>query len=118
MTSVEKDPGTAAAAAGGYWPPFVSLRCDDALDVLSEGGAFDLIFADAPGGKWDGLDRSVAALRPRGLLIVDDMTPEPHWTDSHRAAQEKVRQALMSAPGLTSAELAVGSGVILSVRSA
>ena len=34
VTSVEKDPGTAAAAAGGYWPPFVSLRCDDALDVL------------------------------------------------------------------------------------
>jgi hypothetical protein len=45
------------------------------------------------------------------------MTPEPRWTDSHRAAQDKVRQALMSAPGLTSAELAVGSGVILSVRS-
>jgi predicted O-methyltransferase YrrM len=118
VTSVEKDPGTAAAAAGGYWPPFVSLRCDDALDVLAEGGVFDLIFADAPGGKWEGLDRSIAALRPRGLLIVDDMTPEPYWTDSHRAAQDKVRQALMSAPGLTSAELAVGSGVILSVRSA
>jgi predicted O-methyltransferase YrrM len=118
VTSVEKDPGTAAAAADGYWPPFVSLRCDDALDVLAEGGAFDLIFADAPGGKWVGLDCSVAALRPHGLLIVDDMTPEPDWTDGHRAAQDEVRQALLSAPGLTSAELAVGSGVILSVRSA
>lgn len=118
VTSVEKDPETAAAAAGGYWPPFVALRCDDALDVLAEGGAFDLIFADAPGGKWAGLDRSVAALRPRGLLIVDDMTPEPGWTDIHRASRDKVRQTLMSAPGLTSAELAVGSGVILSVRGA
>ena len=46
------------------------------------------------------------------------MTPEPAWTDSHRAAQDKVRQALVSDPGLTSAELAVGSGVILSVRGA
>ena len=118
VTSVEKDPGTAAAAAGGYWPPFVSLRCDDALDVLAEGGAFDLIFADAPGGKWVGLDRSVAALRPHGLLIVDDMTPLPNWTDTHEASQDKVRQTLMSAPELTSVELAVGSGVILSVRSA
>jgi predicted O-methyltransferase YrrM len=118
VTSVEKDPGTATAAAGGYWPAFVALRRDDALDVLAEGGAFDLIFADAPGGKWVGLDRSVAALRPHGLLIVDDMTPEPDWTDSHRAAQDRVRQALLSAPGLTAAELAVGSGVILSVRSA
>ena len=118
VTSVEKDPGTAAAAAVGDWPPFVGLRCADALEVLAEGGAYDLVFADAPGGKWDGLDRTVAALRPHGLLIVDDMTPEPVWTDFHRASQDKVRQALMSAPGLTSAELAVGSGVILSVRTA
>lgn len=118
VTSVEKDPETARLASDGDWPPFLDLRCGDALDVLAEGGAFDLVFADAPGGKWDGLDRSVAALRPHGMLIVDDMAPEPHWTDSHRAAQDKVRQVLLSAPGLTSAELAVGSGVILSVRSA
>jgi demethylmenaquinone methyltransferase/2-methoxy-6-polyprenyl-1,4-benzoquinol methylase len=118
VTSVEKDPGTAAAAAGGDWPCFVGLRCGDALEVLAEGGAFDLLFADSPGGKWDGLDCSVAALRPHGLLIVDDMTPEPDWTDSHRGSQDKVRQALLCAPELTSAELAVGSGVILSVRGA
>jgi predicted O-methyltransferase YrrM len=118
VTSVEKDPETAAAAAAGYWPPFVILRCDDALGVLEEGEAFDLIFADAPDGKWDGLDRTVAALRPYGLLIVDDMAPQPDWTDSHRAAQDKVRQSLVSDPALTSAELAVGSGVILSVRGA
>jgi predicted O-methyltransferase YrrM len=118
VTSVEKDPGTATVAASGDWPSFVDLRRGDALEVLAEGGTFDLIFADAPGGKWEGLDRSVAALRPRGLLVVDDMTPEPDWPDSQRAAQDKVRQALLSAPELTSAELAVGSGVILSVRSA
>src|SRR5580658_2996349 len=118
VTSVENDPATAAVAASGDWPSFVGLRCGDALEVLAEGGAFDLVFADAPGGKWEGLDRSVAALRPHGLLIVDDMTPEPDWTDARRAAQDKVRQALVSARELTSAELAVGSGVILSVRSA
>ena len=118
VTSVEKDPDTAAVAADGFWPSFVRLRCGDALEVLAHGTAFDLIFADAPGGKWDGLGRSVAALRPHGLLIVDDMTPEPDWPDSQRAAQDSVRQALMSAPDLTSAELPVGSGVILSVRSA
>jgi predicted O-methyltransferase YrrM len=116
VVSVEKDPGTAEVAARGDWPSFVQLRCGDALEVLADSGTFDLIFADAPGGKWEGLDRSVAALRPHGLLIVDDMTPELGWTDSHQALQDKVRQALLSAPELTSAELAVGSGVILSVR--
>jgi predicted O-methyltransferase YrrM len=117
VTSVESDPDTARAAAGGDWPSFVDLRCGGALEVLAEGGAFDLVFADAPGGKWDGLDRSVAALRPRGMLAVDDMIPQPGWTESHRAAQDKVRETLLSAPGLTSAELAAGSGVILSVRT-
>ena len=39
VTSVEKDPGTAAAAAGGDWPCFVGLRCGDALEVLAEGGS-------------------------------------------------------------------------------
>ena len=118
VTSVEKDPATAALAAAGNWPPFVHLRHGDALDVLAEGGTFNLVFADAAGGKHDGLDRSVAALRPRGLLVVDDMTPQPGWAGSLRAAQGKVRQQLLSAAELTSAELAVGSGVILSARSA
>jgi predicted O-methyltransferase YrrM len=118
VTSVEKDPANAALAAGGDWPSFVDLRHGDALEVLAEGGTFDLIFADAAGGKHDGLDRSVAALRPHGLLMVDDMTPQPDWPGSLRAAQDTVRQQLLSAPELTSAELAVGSGVILSARRA
>jgi hypothetical protein len=50
------------------------------------------------------------------VLIVDDMTPLPDWTDSHRAAQERVRRTLLTAPELTSVELAHGSGVILSAR--
>jgi demethylmenaquinone methyltransferase/2-methoxy-6-polyprenyl-1,4-benzoquinol methylase len=118
VTSVEKDADNATLAASGNWPSFVDLRHDDALGVLAEGGAFDLIFADAPGGKHEGLDLSIAALRPRGLLVVDDMTPQPDWPDGLRAAQDKCRQALVSAPELTCAELAAGSGVILSVKTA
>jgi demethylmenaquinone methyltransferase/2-methoxy-6-polyprenyl-1,4-benzoquinol methylase len=118
VTSVEKDPANAALAAGGNWPSFVDLRHGDALDVLAEGAMFDLIFADAPGGKHDGLDRTLAALRPHGLLVVDDMDPQPDWDDALRAAQDKVRQRLSPAAGLTVAELAIGSGVILSARTA
>ena len=118
VLTVERDPQTAAVAALGDWPSFVELRRGDALDVLAQtDGTFDLIFADAPEGKWHGLDRTIAALAPRGLLIVDDMTPRPDWTDSHRAAQEQVRRTLLTAPGLTSVELAHGSGVILGARA-
>ena len=71
---MEKDPGTAALAAQVVWPGFVEPRCADALDVLGEAGKFDPVFADAQGGKWEGLDRTIAALAPHGMLIVDDMT--------------------------------------------
>jgi predicted O-methyltransferase YrrM len=118
VLSVEKDPGTAALAARGDWPAFVELRRADALAVLGGAGQFDLIFADAQGGKTEGLDRTIAALAPRGLLVVDDMTPLPSWDAELRAKQPEVRRALLTSPLLTSVELDHGSGVILSTRRA
>lgn len=112
VTSVELSPENAALAAEGDWPAFVDLRQGDALDLLAEGGAYDLVFADAQGG----LDRTIAALRPHGMLVVDDMEPVQEWDDTDRVMQDKVRRSLLPAPELVSAEFAVGSGVILSVR--
>jgi demethylmenaquinone methyltransferase/2-methoxy-6-polyprenyl-1,4-benzoquinol methylase len=118
VTTIEKDPQTAALAARGGWPPFVDLRVGDALEVLGDAQAFDLIFADAQGGKWIGLDRTIAALRPHGLLVVDDMTGTPEWTAEQYAKQADVRRALLTSPLLTSIELDHGSGVILATRHA
>src|SRR5215468_4959489 len=91
VITVEKDPAIAALAAQGDWPGFVELRCADALAVLGGAGKFDLIFADAPGGKTEGLDRTIAALAPHGMLIVDDMTAAPEWDSDQHARQERVR---------------------------
>jgi predicted O-methyltransferase YrrM len=118
VLTVEKDPGTAALAAQGDWPGFVELRCADALAVLGEAGRFDLIFADAQGGKWEGLDRTIAALAPHGMLMVDDMTATPQWDAEQHDKQQHVRQALLTSPLLASVELRHGSGVILSTRRA
>ena len=117
VITVEKDPGTAALAAQGDWPDFVALRRADALAVLGELGSFDLIFADAYGGKVEGLDRTIAALAPRGMLIVDDMIPTPEWDGEQHASLDRVRHTLLTSPLLTSVELGHGSGVILSTRS-
>jgi predicted O-methyltransferase YrrM len=50
------------------------LKARGALPVRAEvarvSGRFDLIFADAQGGKWEGLDGTVAALRPGGLMLA------------------------------------------------
>lgn len=118
VITVEKDRHIAEKAASGDWPEFVDLRCADALEVLAEGGQFDLIFADAPGGKWHGLNRTIAALRPNGLLIVDDMTPAPEWSGEQYDHQVKIRENLLTSPLLTSVELDHGSGMILSTRTA
>lgn len=119
VTTVERDARTAALAARADWPGFVELRVGDALDALDAGaggGGFGLIFADAPGGKWDGLDRTIAALRPGGLLLVDDMTPAPDWPAEQHTRQAGVRRTLLTSPLLTSAELPYSSGMILATR--
>jgi predicted O-methyltransferase YrrM len=118
VTTVEKNPQTAAVAARGDWPEFVDLQVGDALDVLAGAGNFDLIFADAQGGKWTGLDRTIAALSPHGLLVVDDMTPTPEWTGEQHTKQGGVRQTLLTSPLLTAVELDHGSGVLLGARRA
>jgi predicted O-methyltransferase YrrM len=118
VITVEKDPATAALATRGNWPGFVELRCADALTVLAGAGEFDLIFADAPGGKWEGLDRTIAALAPHGMLIVDDMAASPQWDAGQHARQREVRRTLLGCSLLTSVELDHGSGVILSTRRA
>ncbi len=116
LVSVEQDADLAALARQGSWPAWVHMLHRDALDVLAESGGYHLIFADASGGKWEGLDRTIAALAPGGLLVVDDMARQPWWDGEHSHQQERVRQTLLRHPSLLSVELNHGSGVILSTR--
>lgn len=116
VTTVEIDTATAAVAARGDWPEFTDLRVGDALGLLDGPGGYDLIFADATGGKWEGLDRTIAALSPHGLLVVDDMTPAPGWDSEQHTRQAEVRRTLLASPLLTAVELDHGSGVILAGR--
>jgi len=116
VTTVDLDARASAVAQSAAWPAFVALRVADVLAVLDEIAPFDLIFADAQGGKWTGLGRTIAALRPGGLLLVDDMTPPTWLDDAHRAHTARVRAKLLGDPRLTSVELACGSGMILATR--
>ncbi|MFG1960169.1 O-methyltransferase [Nonomuraea sp. NPDC049028] len=114
VTTIESDPERAGLAAQG-WPEFVDPRVGDALESLAGLGTFDLIFADAGAGKQVGLERTIAALNPRGVLLVDDMVPYPGvtWEEEFVRRQEGVRQTLLDHDRLVAVELAHGSGVIL-----
>jgi demethylmenaquinone methyltransferase/2-methoxy-6-polyprenyl-1,4-benzoquinol methylase len=116
VVTVEIDAATAALAAQYRWPPWVGLLTGDALEVTRRAGRFDLIFADAQGGKWEGLDATVAALRPGGQLLVDDMTPGEFADERHARKTAEVRGRLLGHPDLISVEIAWSSGLILSTR--
>jgi demethylmenaquinone methyltransferase/2-methoxy-6-polyprenyl-1,4-benzoquinol methylase len=104
----------AVAALG--WPLGVRFEAGDGAELAASLGSFDLVFADAPGGKLVGLDTSIGALAPGGVLIVDDMDLALHETTGFAEAIAGVRDALLAHPDLVAAELPFGSGVVLAVR--
>lgn len=116
VVSVEQDPEVLAVAAAGAWPGWVRLVAGDAVRLLPGLGTFDLVFADAEGGKWDRLDLSVAALGEGGQLLLDDLDLERYELPEHRATVAGIRAALRGDAALTVAELAVGSGLLLATR--
>jgi demethylmenaquinone methyltransferase/2-methoxy-6-polyprenyl-1,4-benzoquinol methylase len=116
VVSVEQSPDVAALARTADWPSFVTIMTGDAVNLLPDLGGFDLIFADSEGGKWEGLDLTIAALRPGGQIIVDDMTP-PEWSsDNHRVKTTEAKLRLTTDPRLIAVEIASASGLILCTR--
>lgn len=116
VVSVDVDESLIAATRSADWPAFVRFVADDGASAIAELAPAHLVFADAYGGKIDGLDATIAALAPGGVLMVDDMDPALHVDDGLGDAIAAVRTQLMSSPVLRSVELAHGSGVILAVR--
>lgn len=114
LVTVDVDAAMVADVRERGWPAGVRFEVGDALDVLRRSEPCDLIFADAPAGKIDGLDVTLSRLRPGGVLVVDDMTsPVP---EEYVVVRERVRRTLLDAAELAAVELAHGSGVIVAVR--
>ena len=117
--SVEREPSLVALTAQADLPAFVRLIVADAVDVVGQHpGHFDLVFADAQGGKWTGLEKSIGALRAGGVLLVDDMAPKSWDSDDYREKIAQVRTGILTAPELVSVEMSWASGVIIATRRA
>jgi len=118
VTSVETDVRLLDAVHDGEWPECVELVEGDGATVVRERAPFDLIFADAPSGKVDGLEHTIAALAPGGVLVVDDMDPDRHADDGLLDAIATVRRQLMTDPRLLAVDLAWSSGIIIVTKLA
>jgi demethylmenaquinone methyltransferase/2-methoxy-6-polyprenyl-1,4-benzoquinol methylase len=117
VVTIDVDSDIQEIARRGAWPAFVRFLLGDAAELVGGLGKFDLIFADAPGGKLFKLRRTIDALEPRGVLVVDDMDLERHDDPALRQALVVVRDRLLSNPDLLVAELHAGSGIMVAVRS-
>ncbi|HUK68824.1 MAG TPA: class I SAM-dependent methyltransferase [Streptosporangiaceae bacterium] len=116
VVTVELDDEVGRTALSAKWPPWVRFESGDGAEVVGRLGQFDLIFADAPGGKIFKLRRTVAALRHGGVIVVDDMDLTRHEDEHLRSALDVVRHRLLENTGLVCAELGFSSGVIVAVK--
>lgn len=116
VVTVEMDPIVGAAAAKLEWPATVTLVIGDAIDFIVDPGQWDLIFADAQGGKWERLSDTIRSLRPGAILLVDDMTPAEFVNDEHRTKTAEVRSHLLNSDELTVVEIGWSTGLILCTR--
>jgi len=117
VISVDLDPERAASVRAFGWPDWVSVVTGDGAKVLRDSpGSFDLIFPDSPDEKTFGIGPSIAALRPGGILLLDDMEELKERGPERTARLSEVRHQLSEAPDLLYVDLPLVSGVVLAAR--
>ncbi len=80
--------------------PRLSLICDDGMSFLerSKDEAYDFIFADTWPGKYVGFSHSLRILRPGGIIVFDDMLPQPNWPSDHPLKVERLLREIDDLP--------------------
>jgi predicted O-methyltransferase YrrM len=116
IVTVDTDEALQRQVRSASWPSYVLFELGDGEVLLPSLGTFDLIFADAPGGKTSGLAVTIEALRPGALLVVDDMDLSRHHEERLRHDLAEVRRRLHGDERLVCAELGFSSGVIVAAR--
>ncbi len=102
------------------------LEADARLTLVLEDGiaflqaqqprSFDLVFADAMPGKYDGLDHALEVVRVGGFYVIDDMLPQENWPEGHAAKIPTLLEQLAARPDFTMLPLVWSSGLAVAVR--
>ena len=98
--------------------PRLSLVLEGAVDYLvrQPPASFDLVFADALRGKFEGLDEALAVVRPGGFYVIDDLLPQPNWPEGHEAKIQPLIDCLIARPAFHIVSVSWASGLLLAVR--
>jgi len=120
LVSVDNDPRVQAIARDLLGSDSrVSFELADGQEFIraQPHQSFDLVFADAWAGKYDGLDDALALVRRGGFFIGDDMLPQANWPENHQERAEGLVTYLEGLEGWTTVSLCWGSGFVISVRT-
>jgi len=119
LTSVDNDSLVQAVALQCLGDdPRLQLMNMNAIDFLRNQTpqSFDLVFADAIPGKYEGLDLALAVVRPGGFYVIDDMLPQTNWPAGHAEKAQVLTERLARQEDFTLAPMVWASGIIVAVR--
>jgi predicted O-methyltransferase YrrM len=119
LTSVDVDSKVQAIARAELsGDTRLRLITEDALVFLGrqEACSFDLVFADAIPGKYEGLDHALRVVKRGGFYVIDDMLPQPNWPEGHTQRVPLLMEQLFARQDFRILPMAWASGVILAVR--
>ncbi len=123
LISVDNDPAVMEIATRhlGY-DDRAAFVLQDGLQWLEEMQAadqyFDLIFADAIPGKYDGFELAWRLLKPGGVYIIDDMLPQPSWPVGHAPKVHQLMRDLTHRNDTYVTEMNWATGILLVTKSA
>ena len=81
------------------------LECDGLAYIENaKEEAFDFIYADTWPGKYIGFEHSLRILKRGGVIVLDDMLPQPNWPEDH---PPKVANLLRTIDALPTDQFAV-----------
>ncbi|BCW90137.1 tRNA 5-hydroxyuridine methyltransferase [Alphaproteobacteria bacterium SO-S41] len=114
--------------ANGRWAAIAAkhLRHESRLTLLDAdafswfGGqaaaSYDLVFADAMPGKFDGFDALWRLLKPGGIYVIDDLMPQPSWPADQQQRVDEVLKMLDARTDGRVARMAWAGDVAIAVK--
>ena len=121
LVSVDNDASVQVIACEAFGQDTrLTLVTGDGIEFLKsvDAAAFDLVFADAMPGKYDGLEHALNVVKPGGFYVIDDMLPQANWPEGHAAKVPPLVETLASNQDFVAVPMNWASGlVVLAKRS-
>ena len=109
LTSVELDPNLADVARKLFEDKSnVEILTGDWLERMPPLAPFDLVFFDGGGQqalKPENWQMIASLLKPSGMMVIDDLTPEEDWPESWRGQPDAKRELAFGSGLFTATEL-------------